>query len=127
MRRRLGVLAASWLIAGMSTAALGADLENGEAVYKKCRACHLIGDGARNTVGPQLNGIVGRKAGSADKYAYSDNMLELAKGGLVWTDDTLDKYLTNPKDLVPNGKMAFPGLPDKPDRDDLIAYLRKFP
>jgi cytochrome c len=102
------------------------DPELGADVFKKCRACHMLGVGARSAVGPPLNGIVGRKAGAVDGYAYSDNMRELGAGGLRWNEDQLDRYLANPKSMVPRGKMAFPGLRDPLDRADLIAYLKSF-
>ena len=107
--------------------ATAGNAENGEEVFRKCRACHLVGEGARDTVGPNLNGVIGRKAGSGETYKiYSAGMLELGAKGTVWDDANLDTYLTNPKVLVPQGKMAFAGLKDKSDRDDVIAYLRKF-
>ena len=103
------------------------NVENGEDVFKKCRACHLVGEGAKDTVGPNLNGVVGRKAAASETYKlYSENMRELGAGGIVWDDANLDKYLENPKGLVPQGKMAFPGLKEKSDRDDVIAYLKKY-
>ena len=113
---------------GLSTAALAqGNTENGEDVFKKCRACHLVGEGAKDTVGPQLNGVIGRKAGTSDTYKlYSDNMKELGGKGHVWDDANLDKYLENPKTVVPQGKMAFAGLKEKSDRDDVIAYLKKY-
>lgn len=106
--------------------AQGANIENGEDVFRKCRACHLIGETARNAVGPALNDIVGRKAGIAEGFAYSDNLRELAQSGLIWTEEMLSRYIENPKAIVPKGKMAFPGLPDHQDRADVIAYLKKF-
>ncbi|KAB2849621.1 MAG: cytochrome c family protein [Hyphomicrobiaceae bacterium] len=119
------LLAATSLTVGGTVQAQ--DAANGEAVFKKCRACHLVGPEAKHTVGPQLNNVIGRKAGTiADFSSYSDQMKELGSKGLVWNDATLDKYLANPKDLVPNGKMAFPGLSDKEDRADVIAYLKTF-
>lgn len=104
-------------------AAQTASTENGQSVFRVCRACHLVGDNARNAVGPQLNSIVGRRAGSVDGYAYSPNLKELGTGGLVWTEQVLDRYIENPKVVVPNGKMAFGGVKDGADRADLIAYL----
>mgnify|MGYP003386550380 CR=1 FL=1 len=100
--------------------------ENGADVFKKCRACHLVGDAAKHAVGPALNNVMGRKAGSADGYAYSDNMRELGQGGLVWSEIELSRYLENPKSVVPRGKMAFPGIADARDRADVIAYLKTF-
>lgn len=118
--------AAMAIVASSSTASLaqGASGENGQSVFRVCRACHLVGDNARNAVGPQLNSIVGRPAGSVDGYAYSPNLKELGAGGLVWNEQNLDRYLENPKSVVPNGKMVFPGVKDGPERADLIAYLR---
>ena len=113
-------------LAGSAGAGLAEpSLENGADVFRKCRSCHLVGEGAKDTVGPSLNGVIGRKAGGGPTYkTYSDNILELGGTGLVWDDDALDKYLTNPKAVIPKGKMAFPGLKDKSDRDDVIAYLK---
>jgi cytochrome c len=100
--------------------------ENGADVFKKCRACHLVGDTAKHAVGPALNNLLGRKAGSSEGYTFSDNMRELGQGGLVWSETELGRYLENPKAVVPRGKMAFPGIPDAQDRADVIAYLRTF-
>ena len=114
-------------VASAAPAGAQGNVENGEDVFKKCRACHLVGEGAKDTVGPTLNGVIGRKAGTGETYKlYSDNMKELGAKGLVWDDATLDNYLTNPKVLVPQGKMAFAGLKEKTDRDDVIAYLKKY-
>ncbi len=109
-----------------SSAAQSPSAENGADVFKKCRACHLVGDTAKHAVGPALNNVLGRKAGNADGYAYSDNIRELGQGGLVWSEDQLSRYLENPKAVVPRGKMAFPGIPDAQDRADVIAYLKTF-
>ena len=98
----------------------------GENVFKKCKTCHDIGDGAKNKIGPVLNNIVGRKAASIDGYAFSSDLKALGSQGFVWTEENLNKYLTNVKDVVAHGKMVFPGLKDDQDRKDLIAYLKKF-
>jgi cytochrome c len=100
--------------------------EEGESVYKKCRTCHDLGDGAKNKVGPVLNNIVGRKAAGVDGFAYSTDMKALGSNGFVWSEENLSKYLENVKNVVANGKMVFPGLKDEQDRKDLIAYLKKF-
>ena len=98
----------------------------GEDVFKKCRACHDTGPGAKHKVGPHLNGIVGRKIGSMADYTYSDANKDFAKGGGVWTEDELFKYLENPLVYMPKTKMAFAGVKDEQDRRDLIAYLKQF-
>jgi cytochrome c len=99
-------------------------VENGANVFKKCRACHLVGEKAKHAVGPMLNNVVGREAGSAAGYNYSDNIRELGQAGLVWTTESLNRYLENPKSVVPKGKMAFPGIADPKNRVDVIEYLR---
>ena len=112
------------LVAVTPVAAQNAD--NGEQVFKKCRACHQIGDGAKNTVGPQLNKIVGRQAGSVEGFNYSQANKEAGSSGLVWTEEKLSEYLENPRGFMPKNKMAFAGLKDEADRKDVIAYLKKF-
>ena len=102
------------------------DLANGEDVFKKCRACHMIGPDAQNRVGPVLNDVIGRKAGSIDGFNYSDANKEAGAKGLVWTEDVLFKYLEKPMAFLPKTKMAFAGLTDEADRKDVIAYLKQF-
>jgi len=109
------------LSAGQAEA--GGDPAKGERVYKKCKACHAIGEGAKNRVGPQLNAVVGRAAGSIPGYRYSKAMREAGDAGLVWTTEALDDYLAAPKAFLKGTKMAFPGLKKATDRENLIAYL----
>jgi cytochrome c2 len=96
------------------------DPEAGKQVFAKCRACHLT-EGGKNTIGPNLQGVAGRKAGGVDGYKYSPAM---AQSGLTWDDATLAKYLEDPKAVVPAGKMVFPGLKSDKERQDVIAYLK---
>jgi cytochrome c len=99
------------------------DAAAGEKVFLKCKACHQVGETAKNAVGPELNGVVGRKAGTVEGYNYS----EANKGsGLTWDEATLKDYLKNPKAKVPGTKMIFPGLPQEADIDNVIAYLKQF-
>ena len=98
----------------------------GEQVFKKCGACHEIGEGAKNKVGPNLTGVVGRTAGTAPDFKYSKAMQEAGEGGLVWSNETLEKYLASPKDFVPHNKMAFAGLKKEDDIENVIAYLDTF-
>jgi cytochrome c len=120
MRMLLAVLA----VAAIPTAALAdGDATKGEAVFKKCKACH-VADEAKNRVGPYLLGIVGRKAATAEGYKYSDAMMAKGAEGLVWDEAALDTYLTKPKDMVPGTKMTFAGLSKPEDRADIIAYLK---
>lgn len=116
----------------LGIAALGAtalaegNAENGETVFRKCRACHDVGPNARNKVGPRLNNIIGRKAASLEDYRYSPAFKALGEKGVVWDESTLLKYLAKPSDMVQRSKMVFPGLSDEDDRKDVLAYLKKF-
>jgi len=120
------------LSAIVATALLGTtlvsaqDVENGAEVFKRCRACHDVGDTAKNKVGPILNGIIGRKAGTIEGFKYSDSNLKAGADGWVWTEEKMMEYLLNPRAAMPGNKMAFAGLKDEQDRKDLIAYLKKF-
>jgi cytochrome c2 len=112
-------------MAATSGAVLAQDAENGQDVFRQCRACHQVGASAKNLVGPQLNGIVGRKAGTIEGFAYSTANKDAGAKGLVWTEETLLKYLENPQAFMPGTKMAYAGLKDEGDRKDVIAYLKK--
>jgi cytochrome c len=123
--QRLLMIAGTALLALTVQASADGDPAKGEKVFKKCAACHAVGPDAKNKVGPELNGIVGRPWGVVDGYKYSANLLELADGK-VWDVETLDAYLTKPKDLIPKGKMAFAGLKKEDDRENVIAYLNQY-
>lgn len=110
---------------GIGGPAFAQDAAAGQRVFNQCRACHTIDQGGRNGVGPNLYGIVGQQAAQRDGFRYSPNMRELAEGGLRWTEDNLRKYLTNPKDLVPRGTMAFAGIRNPQQLNDLIAFLKQ--
>ncbi|HMQ91681.1 MAG TPA: cytochrome c family protein [Amaricoccus sp.] len=99
------------------------DAEVGAAVFKKCLACHKVGPDARNGVGPALNGVVGRPAGTNPTYRYSS---AIGDSGLVWDEATLTTYLRAPRKLAPGTRMSFPGLPNDQDIADVIAYLGTF-
>jgi len=98
----------------------------GEKVFKKCKACHQVGEGAKNRVGPELNGVIGRTAGSVEGFKYSNAMLAKGEGGLVWDAETLSAFLEKPKDYVPQTKMSFAGLKSAEDRAAIAAYLASF-
>ncbi len=98
----------------------------GEKVYRKCKACHQVGDGAKNRVGPHLNGVLGRAAGAVDGFKYSKAMAAKGAEGLIWTDETLGAFLEKPKDFVPKTKMSFKGLKSADDRAAIAAYLSQF-
>jgi cytochrome c len=100
--------------------------EDGAEVFKKCRACHDVGPGAKNKVGPVLNGVMNRKAGTIEGFSCSGVNKGAGEKGLVWTPDVLFKYLENPLTFMPGTKMVFPGLKSEQDRRDVIAYLQRF-
>lgn len=104
-------------------AALAADPVAGEKAFAVCKACHQVGEAAKNVVGPKLNGLVDRPAGAIEGFKYSDAM---KNSGLTWDEATLTEYLKNPKAKVPGTKMAFAGFKDDAKIADVIAFLRQF-
>ena len=102
------------------------DAGAGEKVFKKCAACHAVGDGAKHKVGPELNELFGRTAGGAEGYKYSSAMSEAGQGGLVWDAETLSTYLANPKGMIKGTKMAFAGLKKDDEIANVLAYLKTF-
>jgi cytochrome c len=110
----LGVLLA--IAAGPGRAA---DVEAGKTAFKKCALCHTT-EAGKNKIGPSLFGIVGRKSATVDNFNYSEGM---KKFDHTWDEETLDTYLADPRATVPGTKMIFPGIKDKTERDDVIAYL----
>ncbi len=103
--------------------AAAADLAAGESSFKKCLPCHAIGEGAKNKVGPELNGIDGRPAGTAPDYKYSDAN---KNSGITWNEDVFKEYITNPRAKIPNTKMTFAGISSETERTNLWAYLKQF-
>lgn len=121
---RLAVILAGLLAAScMAGSAAAQDAAAGEKVFTKCRACHQVGETAHNAVGPVLNGIVGRKAGTYPDYPYSEAN---KNSGLTWDEPTLKEYLKNPRAKVPGTKMIFPGLTKEADIDNVIAFLKQY-
>jgi cytochrome c len=102
------------------------DAEKGAKVFNKCKACHAVGDKAKNKIGPVLNGIVNAEIASAEGFKYSDAFLAKKSEGMVWDEDNLRAYLTKPKDFIPGNKMSFAGLRKESEIDDIIAYLEGF-
>jgi len=127
----LGLGAAAVAVTLYSPAFAEGDATKGKAAFAKCGICHQIGPGAKTLVGPELNGVVGRNAASVPDYAamYSPGMKKLGADGWVWTEENIDKWIANPKALIPDSPMAlaFPGVPDAAERADIIAYLKANP
>jgi cytochrome c len=119
-RMRRIVIAASLLLAGSATAALAADPVAGEKIFKtQCGICHTVVAG-ENRIGPTLFGVVGRPAGSVPGFNYTADHKKL---GITWDAATLDKYLANPRAMVPDTSMVYAGLKNDAERADLVAYL----
>lgn len=134
-RAALGLI----MIAGAAGTALAQDAEKGEQVFKKCMACHRVGEGAKNNVGPEQNNLIGRKAGSVEGFRYSEINQAAGEAGLIWTEENIFTYLADPngflrKFLADKGKAEFTDkstkmafkLADEQERKDVIAYLKKF-
>ena len=127
---RAGALVAAtalaWLWPLAPTTAQQGNAADGADVFKKCRACHDVGPEAKNKVGPMLNDVIGRTAGTVPQFAYSVANKTAGVKGLTWSEESLTKYLEDPRAFMPGTKMAFAGLKDPQDRSDLIAYLKTF-
>lgn len=122
----LAVLLASGPLPAPAAEEFG-DRERGEVLFaRQCSACHMVGEGAFNRVGPHLNGLFGRAAGTLDGVNYSADMRRMGAEGLRWTPDTLDAYITAPRALVPGTRMNYRGMTDPEARGALIAWLRDF-
>ena len=100
------------------------DSAAGEKTFKKCKAYHVV-DSDKHRVGPSLKGVFGRTPGTAEGYKYSKALIAFGEDRAVWDDETLDAWLTKPKDLVKKTKMAFSGLKKPEDRANVIAYLKQ--
>jgi cytochrome c len=113
-------------VATISSPVLAQDTDAGAKVYKKCKACHQVGQGAQNRVGPHLNGLFGRTAASDAEFKYSVSMKRAGADGLIWTDETLTAFVENPKSLVSKTRMSFKGIKKEKDIVNLLAFLRTF-
>jgi len=127
MKRTLRLALSIAAVAAALSASMPAsaqDVAKGQQIFNRCRACHAVGPAARNKAGPQLNGIVGRKAASVAGFNYSDAMKQAAANGLVWTEPKLTAYLEAPDAFLPGGVMAFAGVKNSGDLRDLVAFLK---
>jgi len=106
-----------------ASAAQAQDVAAGETSFHKCMACHSIGEGAKNKVGPELNGLDGRKTGSAPNYSYTDAN---KNSGITWNKEQFLEYIKDPKAKIPGTKMAFAGIKNEKEANDLWAYVSQF-
>ncbi|MDZ5449532.1 cytochrome c family protein [Labrys sp. ZIDIC5] len=107
----------------LASPAFAGDAVKGKAGFARCAACHRVGEGAKNVVGPQLNGVVGRPAATAPDYVYSQAM---KASGKTWDEASLRIFLAHPSAVVPGTKMTFAGIRDAATVEDVIAYLATF-
>jgi len=117
--------AAVAVIVGFATqsSAQSGDAAKGQRVFnQQCRACHTLEKGGAQAIGPNLHGVFGRKAGTAEGFAFSEAMV---KSGIVWDDKTMAEYNRDPKGKVPGTKMVFNGVKQQGQLDDLVAYLKQ--
>ncbi len=121
--KKIALAAVLAAILPMAAAHAEGDAAAGKKVFNKCKACHFA-DKKKNKVGPYLVGVFGRKAASVEGFRYSKAMQAKGAEGLVWNEETLDKYLAAPKKFIPGNKMAFAGLKKPEDRANVIAYLK---
>jgi cytochrome c len=129
--RKFGLYAlGAFLFLALSSQAFAeGDATKGKAAFAKCAICHQVGPGAKTLVGPELNGIVGRKAANVADYAYSPGMKKLGEEGFVWNEQNLDKWIADPKAMLPESPMSlsFQGIQSPEQRADIIAYLKTLP
>lgn len=102
---------------------LAQDAAAGKTSFNKCMACHAIGEGAKNKVGPELNGLDGRKSGTAAGYSYSNANKD---SGITWNKDQFLDYIKDPKAKIPGTKMIFAGIKNEKEAGDLWAYLAQY-
>lgn len=122
MMRQTGI-AALVLVSVTTVVHAQGDVAAGEKVFLRCRACHQIGETAKNLVGPKLNGLLGRKAGTVADFSYSNAN---KSSGITWDETTFREYIKDPRAKIPGTKMVFPGIKNEKEIDDLIAFLRQF-
>lgn len=118
------IFAGAAVVFGASIGAASAqDLESGERSFRKCQPCHDVGEEARTKIGPKLNGLEGRKAGTIEGFSYTDVN---RNSGIVWSEASFKDYIKDPRASMPGTKMIFPGIKDEKESGDLWAYLKQF-
>jgi cytochrome c len=106
-----------------ASAAFAQDVAAGKSSFNKCLACHAIGEGAKNKIGPELNGLDGRKAGTVEGFSYSDAD---KNSGITWNEAEFKDYIKDPKAKIPGTKMAFAGIKNEKEVDDLWAFIAQY-
>ena len=117
------VVLAAIALAASTAAASAQDVAAGEQSFKKCLPCHSVGEGAKNKVGPELNGIDGRKAGTAEGFNYTEAN---KNSGITWNESVFKEYIKDPRAKIPGTKMVFAGIKNEEEVNNLWAYLKQF-
>jgi cytochrome c len=117
------VALAAIALAASTAAASAQDVAAGEQSFKKCLPCHSVGEGAKNKVGPELNGLDGRKSGSAEGFNYTEAN---KNSGITWSESAFKEYIKDPRAKIPGTKMVFAGIKNEQEVNDLWAYLKQF-
>jgi cytochrome c len=123
MKNTLRTLVIAAATAAACSAALAQDVAAGKSSFNKCLACHAIGEGAKNKVGPELNGLDGRKSGTVEGYSYTAANKD---SGITWNEATFKEYIKDPKAKIPGTKMAFAGIKKETEVNDLWAFLAQY-
>jgi cytochrome c len=110
-------------LAASTAAASAQDVAAGEQSFKKCLPCHSVGPGAKNKVGPELNGLDGRKSGTAEGFNYTEAN---KNAGITWNESVFKEYIKDPRAKIPGTKMVFAGIKNEQEVNDLWAYLKQF-
>jgi cytochrome c len=119
---RRAIISTLTLVISMG-AASAQDIAGGETSFRKCQLCHDVGENAKNKLGPGLDGLSGRKAGSVENFNYSEG---LKSSGITWTQETFKEFIKDPRGTIPSTTMLFPGIKDDKELGDLWAYLKQF-
>ena len=123
MKNTLRALVIAAATTGAASAALAQDVAAGKSSFNKCLACHAIGEGAKNKVGPELNGLDGRKSGTVEGYSYSAANKD---SGITWNEAVFKEYIKDPKAKIPGTKMAFAGIKKETEINDLWAFVSQY-
>lgn len=119
----LRLLLAAAILSGTGQSSVAQDVGAGGKSFNKCRSCHQVGEAAKNTVGPVLNGLFGRKSGTIEGYNYSDAN---KNSGITWDESAFAEYIKDPKARIPGTKMSFAGIKNEQEIKDLTAFLKQF-
>jgi cytochrome c len=118
-----GLMIGTLMLVVTAGAAIAQDVSAGETAFKKCLPCHDVGEDAKNKVGPELNGLDGRKSGAAPDYNYTDAN---KNSGITWNEASFKEYIKDPRGKIPGTKMIFPGIKNEEEANNLWAYLKQF-